>query len=55
MLERRRVPQGGSIAAAIDYSLNSWTALTRHLGDGAVPIDNNFIERQIKPWAMTCS
>ena len=51
-LERRRVPDGGSIAAAIDYSLNSWSALTRHLEDGAVPIDNNFIERQIKPWAM---
>ena len=51
-LERGRVPYGGSIAAAIDYSLNSWTALTRHLEDGAVPIDNNFIERQIKPWAM---
>jgi transposase len=51
-LERMRVPDGGSIAAAIDYSLNSWAALTRHLEDGAVPIDNNFIERQIKPWAM---
>jgi transposase len=51
-LERGRVPDGGSIAAAIDYSLNSWSALTRHLDDGAVPIDNNFIERQIKPWAM---
>jgi transposase len=51
-LERGRVPDGSSIAAAIDYSLNSWTALTRHLDDGAVPIDNNFIERQIKPWAM---
>jgi transposase len=51
-LERGRVPDGGSIAAAIDYSLNSWTALTRHLEDGSVPIDNNFIERQIKPWAM---
>ena len=51
-LERGRVPDGASIADAIDYSLNSWTALTRHLEDGAVPIDNNFIERQIKPWAM---
>ena len=51
-LERGRVPDGGSIAGAIDYSLNSWTALTRHLEDGAVPIDNNFLERQIKPWAM---
>ena len=51
-LERGRVPDGGSIAGAIDYSLNSWTALTRHVEDGALPIDNNFIERQIKPWAM---
>lgn len=51
-LERGRVPDGGSIAGAIDYSLSSWTSLTRHLDDGAVPIDNNFIERQIKPWAM---
>jgi len=51
-LERARVPDGGSIAGAIDYSLNSWIALTRHLEDGAVPIDNNFLERQIKPWAM---
>jgi hypothetical protein len=51
-LERGRVPDGGSIADAIDYSLNSWTALTRHLKDRAVPIDNNFIERQMKPFAM---
>ncbi len=51
-LERGRVPDGTAIAGAIDYSLNSWTALTRHLDDGAVPVDNNFIERQIKPWAM---
>jgi transposase len=50
--ERGRVPDGGSIAGAIDYSLSNWAALTRHLDDGAVPIDNNFIERQIKPWAM---
>ena len=46
------MPDGGSIAGAIDYSLNRWNALTRHLDDGAVPIDNNLIERQIKPWAM---
>lgn len=51
-LERARVPEGSSIARAIDYSLKSWGALTRHLEDGAVPIDNNFMERQIKPWAM---
>jgi transposase len=51
-LERGRVPDGGPIAGAIDYSLNSWDALTRHLEDGAVPMDNNFIERQIRPWGL---
>lgn len=51
-LERRLVVDGGPAAAAIDYTLNHWKALTRHLGDGAVPIDNNHLERQIKPWAM---
>src|SRR5690606_25607182 len=51
-LERRLVVDGGTTAAAIDYTLNHWAALTRHLDDGAVPIDNNHLERQIKPWAM---
>ena len=51
-LERRLVVDGGPAAAAIDYTLNHWEALTRHLDDGAVPIDNNHLERQIKPWAM---
>lgn len=51
-LERRLVVDGGPAAAAIDYTLNHWKALTRHLDDGAVPIDNNHLERLIKPWAM---
>jgi hypothetical protein len=37
---------------AIDYSLNHWDALTLHLDDGAVPIDNNHLERLIKPWKV---
>jgi len=51
-LERSRVADGSRIALAINYSLNHWQALTRHLEDGAVPIDNNLIERQIKPWKL---
>jgi transposase len=51
-LERSRVADGSRIAQAIDYSLNHWSPLTRHLQDGAVPIDNNLIERQIKPWKL---
>jgi transposase len=50
-LERARVA-GGAIAQAIDYSLNHWQALTLHLSDGAVPIDNNHLEQQIKPWKL---
>jgi transposase len=48
-LQRTRVPGGSKIVQAIDYSLNAWKALTLHLDDGAVAIDNNLIERQIKP------
>ncbi|CAM5786948.1 IS66 family transposase [Ottowia pentelensis] len=51
-LERRLVADGGPTARAIDYALVHWAALTRHLDDGAVAIDNNHLERQIKPWAM---
>ena len=51
-LQRTRVLDGSKIAQAIDYSLNAWAALTLHLDEGAVPIDNNLIERQIKPWKL---
>ncbi|WP_422085112.1 IS66 family transposase [Variovorax sp.] len=51
-LERRLVADGGAAAGAIDYTLGHWSTLTRYLDDGAVAIDNNHLERQIKPWAM---
>jgi transposase len=51
-LERGHVPDGSAIARAIDYSLNHWQALSRFLIDGAVPIDNNHIENQMRPWAL---
>ena len=51
-LERQRVPDGSATAKAIDYSLNRWTPLSRFLLDGDVPIDNNHIENQIRPWAI---
>ncbi len=50
--ERARVPDGGGIAAALDYSLRRWDALGRFLADGNVPIDNNHVENQMRPWAM---
>uniref|UniRef100_UPI0030D87BA4 IS66 family transposase n=1 Tax=Pseudomonas sp. RL_5y_Pfl2_69 TaxID=3088711 RepID=UPI0030D87BA4 len=40
------------ISKALDYSLKRWAALSRYLNDGAVPIDNNWEENQIRPWAL---
>lgn len=50
--QRQKVPNGSAIARAIDYSLKRWQALTRYCDDGAVPIDNNWVENQIRPWAL---
>lgn len=50
--QREQVTDGTGIAKAIDYSLKRWAALTRYLDDGAVPIDNNWVENQIRPWAL---
>lgn len=52
LYERQQVPDGTAIAKALDYSLNRWTALTRYLEDGAIPIDNNRVENLIRPWAL---
>jgi transposase len=49
---RQRVPDGGATAKAIDYSLGRWEALTHYLDDGALPIDNNWVENQIRPVAI---
>ena len=46
------MPDGSAIDKAIDYSLNHWQALSRFLSDGAVPVDNNHIENQMRPWAL---
>lgn len=50
--QRQKVPPGSATARAIDYSLNRWAALTRYLGDGALPADNNWIENRIRPIAL---
>ena len=39
-------------AKATDYSLTRWTALTRNVGDGNLPADNNWIENRIRPIAL---
>jgi transposase len=50
--QRQRVPDGSATAKAIDYSLGRWGPLTRYLDEGALPIDNNWVENQIRPIAI---
>ncbi|WP_423392062.1 IS66 family transposase [Burkholderia sp. LMG 21824] len=50
--QRQRVPEGSAIAKALDYSLKRWEALTRYLDDGHLPADNNWVENQVRPWAI---
>ena len=52
LLQRQKITDGSATAKALDYSLKRWVALTRFLGDGQLPIDNNWIENQIRPIAI---
>lgn len=51
-LQRQKVPDGSATAKALDYSLRRWVALTRFVDDGQLPVDNNWIENQIRPIAI---
>ncbi|MER1021606.1 IS66 family transposase [Pseudomonas aeruginosa] len=52
LLTRQKVTDGTATARALDYSLRRWQALTRFVGDGHLPVDNNHIENQIRPIAI---
>ena len=52
LLQRQKVPEGSASAKALDYSLRRWEALTRFVHDGQLPVDNNWIENQIRPIAI---
>lgn len=41
-------PPKSALAAAVGYVRNQWTALTRFLEDGAIPIDNTLVERALR-------
>lgn len=51
-LQRQKLPDSSATAKALDYSLRRWTALTRFVDDGQLPVDNNWIENQIRPIAI---
>lgn len=46
------MPDGSATAKALEYSRRRWEALTRYLDDGRLPIDNNWVENQIRPIAL---
>ena len=50
--QRCKVPEGSARARAIDYSLKRWVALAHFIDDGDLPIDNNWVENQIRPIAV---
>lgn len=41
-----------SLAGAIRYSLNHWAGLTLFLDDGRIEVDNNTVERTMRPIAL---
>lgn len=51
-LQRQKLPDSSATARALDYSLRRWAALTRFAGDGQLPVDNHWIENQIRPIAI---
>jgi hypothetical protein len=50
--ELNRVPPRGGLADAIRYALARWSALCRFLDDGRIALDNNTVERAIRPIAL---
>jgi transposase len=44
--------QRSDTAAAVRYALARWDALLLYAGDGSVEIDNNAVEREIRPVAL---
>lgn len=47
-----RVPPRGHHAEAIRYALTRWDGLTLFLADGRIELDNNTVERAIRPVAL---
>ena len=48
-----RIPQKSQLAEDIRYTLGHWPGLIRFLDDGALELDTNPVENQIRPIALT--
>ena len=46
------ISQKGKLAEAIRYALSRWEGLTRFIDDGRIELDNNTVERSIRPIAL---
>ena len=46
------ISQKGKLAEAIRYALSRWDGLTRFTDDGRIELDNNTVERSIRPIAL---
>jgi len=47
-----KLPRGSKTAEAIVYTLNHWHGLVRFLEDGRIELDNNTVERAIRPLTL---
>jgi transposase len=50
--ELGRIPPRSVVAEAIRYALSRWPTLCRFLNDGRIELDNNPVERAIRPIAL---
>ncbi len=50
---KRRFSANGKMAEAINYTLGNWDGLTQFMQDGRVELDNNSVERSIRPIALS--
>ena len=48
-----KLPARGPTADAIRYALNHWDGLCRFLDDGRIELDNNSVERSMRPVALS--
>jgi hypothetical protein len=46
------VPPTSALGKALSYTVNQWPKLVRHLEHADAPVDNNYLENQIRPFAQ---
>lgn len=51
-LTRTKPPPQSALSRAITYALNQWEYLIRYVNYGQAEIDNNWVENQIRPFAL---